>query len=179
MSEQLKYPIGKFEKPINMTEEQKEIWISKISQFPNELKRVVIQLNDEQLNCPYREGGWTVRQVVHHLADSHLNAITRFKLALTENEPTIKPYDEVAWANLPDVNSDLSSSFAILEGLHSRWTHLLRSLTNEDFNRTFFHPESNEHVQLEYALGLYAWHGEHHLNHITSLCERNGWVIEK
>jgi len=179
MSEKLKYPIGKFEKPINMTEEQKKDWINQISHFPTKLKNVVIQLSEEQLNCPYREGGWTVKQVVHHLADSHVNAVTRFKLALTENEPTIKPYDEAAWANLPDVNGDISSSLAILEGLHNRWTNLLRSINNDEFNRTFFHPESNEYVPLYCALGTYAWHGEHHLNHITSLCERKGWEIKK
>ncbi len=132
-------------------------------------------LNEEQLNTPYRDGGWTVRQVVHHLADSHMNAYVRFKLALTENEPTIKPYDEAAWAETADVReSPIEVSLALLENLHARWVALLQSMSEADFARQFRHPQLGA-VPLEKNLALYAWHGRHHVAHIASLRERRQW----
>ena len=129
----------------------------------------------EQLDTPYRPGGWTVRQVVHHLPDSHMNAYVRFRLALTENEPTIKPYEQQLWAELPDAKTaDIEMSLKLFEGLHQRWVLLLRSMKPEDFHRKYIHPESGVNV-LDNVLQLYAWHGKHHVAHITSLRKRMGW----
>jgi uncharacterized damage-inducible protein DinB len=139
------------------------------------MRRAVAGLRADQLDTPYREGGWTVRQVVHHVSDSHLNAYIRFKWALTEAAPTIKPYDETAWATLPDsLLTPVEISLTLLESLHARWTVLLRSLTAEDFQRTFNHPQSGPH-DVDWLLGLYSWHGNHHMAHITALRERMNW----
>jgi hypothetical protein len=139
------------------------------------LRNAVSGLNEEQLDTPYRPDGWTVRQVVHHLADSHINSYVRFRLALTENQPTITVYDENAWANLPDArDSNVELSLALLEGLHRRWAVLLRSLTARDWQKTFRHPERGL-MRLDVNACLYAWHSQHHLAHITGLRERNGW----
>ena len=149
--------------------------IAHIAEAPTHLRKAIGGLTDEQLDTPYREGGWTVRQVVHHVPDSHLNAYTRFKLALTEESPAIKPYDEAAWARLSDSrDTPVETSLALLESLHDRWTRLLRALSADDFRRTVNHPE-NGVMTLDTLLGLYAWHGRHHVAHITSLRGRRGW----
>lgn len=169
-----KYPIGKFQYDGEITDQVTEAWIQEIEDLPKLLRFSVEKLNQEQLDTPYRSGGWTIRQVVHHLADSHMNAYVRFKLALTEEKPTIKPYDEGKWAELPDSKLPIEISLAILDALHQRWVTLLRSLSNADMKRTFIHPESGE-VSIGKNIGIYAWHGKHHLAHITSLSSRQGW----
>ena len=139
------------------------------------MRAAIAGLNEEQLNTPYREGGWTVRQVIHHVPESHMNAYIRFKLALTENEPTVKPYDESAWAETADVrNTPIEVSLALLDNLHKRWVVLLRSMSDADFEKQFRHPELGV-VPLEKNLALYAWHGKHHVAHITGLRERKQW----
>jgi hypothetical protein len=171
----LRYPIGKFTYDGPPTEEQKKKFLNDIEQAPTHLRSVLKGLSETQLNTPYRPDGWTVRQVAHHVPDSHLNAYLRFKLALTEDEPTIKPYAEDRWAQLPDTQSTpVEVSLALLDSLHDRWVRLLRSLKPEDWKRTFRHPELGV-VSLEKNLALYAWHGRHHAAHITSLRERSGW----
>ena len=171
-----RYPIGPFSPPRSVTAEDRQRWIEAIATTPQALRDAVQNLTDDQLDTPYREGGWTVRQVVHHVADSHINSYTRFRLALTEQEPTIKPYDEVAWAELPDAKGEpLEPSLRLLEALHHRWVVLLESLTPEDYQRTFKHPETGRTFSLETNLALYAWHGQHHTAHITQLRERMGW----
>ncbi|HET6566733.1 MAG TPA: putative metal-dependent hydrolase, partial [Rhodothermales bacterium] len=143
---------------------------------PRSLRKAVQGLSEEQLRTPYRPGGWTVRQVVHHLPDSHLNAYARYKLALTEDTPTIKPYDEAAWAELADTDVvPMETSLVLLETLHERWVALLKRMQVEDFQRQYRHPEHGSLFTLERVLGLYAWHGRHHVAHITGLRERNGW----
>ncbi|MEK6570441.1 MAG: YfiT family bacillithiol transferase, partial [Bacteroidota bacterium] len=150
-------------------------FIQHLADAPANLRGAVRGLSDRQLDTPYRPGGWTVRQVVHHVPDSHLNAYIRFKLALTENEPTIKPYEQQLWAELPDARTGpIEMSLALLEALHKRWVLLLQSLNPSDFNRTFRHPELGL-MTLDRTLALYAWHGRHHVAHITSLRERMGW----
>ena len=171
----LRYPIGKFHFDRPLTEEQKKNSIEAIAQAPANLGAAVKGLSSEQLDTPYRPEGWTVRQVVHHVPDSHMNAYVRYKLALTEEEPTIKPYAEDRWANLADTHATpVEVSLALLESLHDRWVRLLRSLRSEDWKRSFRHPELGL-VSLEKNLALYAWHGRHHVAHITSLRERNKW----
>jgi uncharacterized damage-inducible protein DinB len=150
--------------------------IDAIAAAPTKLRQAVNGLTDAQLDTPYRPGGWTVRQVVHHVADSHLNAYTRFRLAFTEQNPTIKPYDEAKWAELPDVAATSPEvSLALLEALHIRWVKLLRALTPAQLQRGFVHPEHGRLITLERLLAMYAWHGRHHVAHITRLRERNGW----
>jgi len=171
----LRYPIGRFKFEESITEEQRRRFIDQIEGTPAELRSAVQGLSPEQLDTPYRPGGWTVRQVVHHLPDSHLNSYTRFKLALTEDEPTIKPYHEDRWAELEDSrNAPIEMSLMLLEALHRRWVLLLRSLSPPEFARTFKHPELGV-VSLDKNISLYAWHGRHHVAHITSLRERMGW----
>lgn len=171
----LRYPIGKFKWEGPATFAQREHWIGEIQEAPAKLREAVTTLSDAQLDSPYRDGGWTVRQVVHHLADSHLNAYIRFRLALTENEPTVKPYDQSAWAILADARiAPIEPSLSLLEGLHYRWALLLKAMQAEDFARTFNHPE-NSRMTLDQNLGIYAWHGRHHLGHINSVAERLGW----
>jgi hypothetical protein len=171
----LRYPIGKFHFDGPPTEEQRKKLIDDISQAPANLRAAVKGLSAQQLNTPYRPDGWTVRQVAHHLPDSHVNAYVRFKLALTEEEPTIKPYAEDRWAQLADTQvTPVEVSLAMLDSLHDRWVCLLRSLHPEDWKRSFRHPELGL-VSLEKNLALYAWHGRHHVAHITSLRERNSW----
>lgn len=171
----LRYPIGKFSYEGPPTEGQKQRFIDEIADTPTNLRDTVSRLFDAQLDTPYRPGGWTVRQVVHHLPDSHMNSYVRFKLALTEDEPTIKPYAEDRWAELADTKATpIETSLTLLESLHSRWVTLLRSLTPEQWKRSFRHPELGP-MSLEKALAIYAWHGRHHVAHITSLRERNGW----
>ena len=170
----MKYPIGIFQFDDEMTSSVINTWINEIENLPRLLRNAVKNLDDEQLNTPYRSGGWTVRQVIHHVADSHLNAYVRFKLALTEENPIIKPYDETKWAELADYNMPIEPSLLLLEALHKRWTYLLRSLTSADLEKTFIHPDSGE-VSVGENIGIYAWHGKYHLVHITSLCNRKGW----
>ncbi|RXK86090.1 YfiT family bacillithiol transferase [Filimonas effusa] len=171
-----RYPIGQFEKPSVISAEQLNAWIQTIAAFPAKLKAEVITLNDEQLNTPYRQDGWTIRQVVHHTADSHINAFTRFKLTLTEDLPVIKPYDEPLWAELADSkNYPIQSSLLILAGLHDRWTALLHTLGPNELKRCYVHPAHGKHVSLEEAIGMYAWHSQHHLAHITTLKARMNW----
>jgi len=176
MNKDLRYPIGKFHYGGKSSDEQRRGFIEQIEQTPGRMRAAVQGLSEEQLDTPYRPEGWTVRQVVHHVPDSHLNAYTRFKLALTEAEPTIKPYDEELWATLQDSRqTPIETSLRLLESLHQRWTILLRSLRPEDFARSFNHPELGL-VSLDKNLALYAWHGAHHVAHITSLRERMGWT---
>ena len=171
----LRYPIGKFSPVSNPTQEQRRKLINEISRAPAKLRAAVSGLSEKQLNTPYRPEGWTVRQVVHHVPDSHLNAYVRFKLALTERQPTIKPYDEKLWASLEDVRkTPVETSLSLLESLHERWVVLLRSLAAGDFARTLQHPELGI-MTLDALLAMYAWHGRHHVAHITSLRERMGW----
>jgi uncharacterized damage-inducible protein DinB len=171
----LRFPIGKFHFEGPLTEPQKQASLDEIARTPAKLRAAVKGLSEAQLDAPYRPGGWTVRQVVHHLPDSHMNSYVRFKLALTESEPTIKPYAEDRWAELADSKSTpVEVSLTLLESLHDRWAHLLRSLSPEDWKRTFRHPEMGA-MTLEKTLALYAWHGRHHVAHITSLRERSGW----
>jgi hypothetical protein len=171
----LRYPIGKFHFDGPPTEEQRREFIDDISQTPANLRAAVKGLSAQQLDTPYRPDGWTVRQVAHHVPDSHLNAYVRFKLALTEEEPTIKPYAEDRWAQLADTQATpVEVSLTMLDSLHDRWVRLLRSLQPEDWKRTFRHPDLGL-VSLEKNLALYAWHGRHHVAHIASLRERNCW----
>lgn len=171
----LKFPIGKFSFPKNITKSQRDQWITEIAELPSRLRAAVKGLSAQQLETPYRPGGWTVRQVVHHVPESHMNAYVRFKLALTEEEPTIKPYDEAGWANTPDVAVvPIETSLAILDPLHERFVALLRGMSDTDFARTFKHPEMGL-IRLEGNAALYAWHGKHHTAHVTSLRERMGW----
>ncbi|RFU66214.1 YfiT family bacillithiol transferase [Bacillus sp. V59.32b] len=170
----LRYPIGEFNHRGSITLESINEWIKEIEIAPEDVKEAVKGLEDDQLDTPYRPNGWTVRQVVHHLADSHMNAYIRFKLALTENNPTIKPYQESEWAELPDSELPVEVSIMLLEALHTRWVTLLRSLTSTQLEQTFQHPDSGI-VQVGYNIGLYAWHGRHHIAHITTLRKRSGW----
>jgi len=171
-----RYPIGKFHFEGPPSEAQRASLINDIEQAPAALRAAVKGLTPDQLETPYREDGWTVRQVAHHVPDSHMNAYVRFKLALTEDVPTIKPYAEDRWAQLTDTQSTpVEVSLALLESLHSRWVNLLRSLGPEDWKRTFRHPELGL-ITLEWNAGLYAWHGRHHVAHITSLRNRMGWA---
>jgi len=171
----LKYPIGKFTFNEDVTSEKRNIFIQEIADAPAKLREAVIMLNEQQLDTPYRPDGWTVRQVIHHLPDSHMNAYVRMKLALTEDVPTIKPYEEHKWAELKDTFiTHISVSLNLLEALHKRWINLIKSLPVTDFKRNFKHPEHGL-VSLEWMLAQYAWHGKHHVAHITSLKERMGW----
>ena len=177
MSEDLRYPIGKFSKDIEITAELRKDFIAEIGALPVELKAAANDLSDKQLDTPYRPEGWTVRQTVHHVADSHLNSLVRFKLALTEDAPTIRPYYEDRWAELKDSFLPIESSIKIIEGLHHRWATVLSAMSDADFQRKLVHPETGEWT-LEELLALYVWHGKHHTAHITSLRERNGWQFE-
>ena len=170
-----RYPIGKFDKNIIVTSEMRNEFINTIEELSAELRKEVEPLNDEQLNTRYRDGGWTVKQVVHHLPDSHLNSYVRFKLALTEDNPTIKTYEEHLWAELKDsFETPVSVSLTLLESLHARWAILLRSLSDDEFNKTIQHPEWGN-ISLSTMLAMYAWHCKHHLAHITELKKRMGW----
>ena len=170
-----RYPIGKFEPPKVATPALRQQAMQTIAETPAKLRAAVKGLNDSHLDTPYREGGWTVRQVIHHVADSHLNAYTRLRLAMTENEPTIKPYAEGLWAELSDAKSaPVEVSLTLLEALHDRWMRLQRTLSDADYARTFRHPEHGVRT-LEWLLFLYAWHGPHHTAHITSLRQQKGW----
>jgi len=170
----LRYPIGRFIPPESSTPESRSAHIQTLHLLPGRLRAASHELDDAQLDTPYREGGWTVRQVVHHVADSHANSYIRFKLALTENWPTIKPYDEAAWAELPDSKLPVEVSLAWLETMHGRWVALLEAMTEADFERGFIHPDLGRQ-KLATALALYDWHSRHHAAHITELRARMNW----
>lgn len=176
MSEKLKYPIGKSQIPSNISKQDIKKWIEIIEDHPKLLEKLIEGLNDEQLNTPYRPEGWTIRQVVHHLGDSHANSYVRFKWTLTENEPIIKAYFEDRWAELPDTRlAPISIGIDYLIALHSKWVYLLKSLSNEDLKKCFIHPETNKNVSLEKNIGIYAWHCQHHYEHINQLMIQKNW----
>lgn len=170
----LRYPVGKFVPVPSLPADLRAKCIEQIAAAPAEFRRAVTGLTDAQLDTPYREGGWTVRQVAHHLPDSHINAYVRFKLGITEREPAIKTYEEKAWATTPEVRAPIGMSLDLLTALHQRWVTLLRAMSPADFSRTISHPEWGK-PSLDTMLALYAWHGRHHTAHVTSLRERMGW----
>lgn len=173
--EKLKYPIGRFAFPTGISADDISLWISQIADLPENLGNLVSSLSVAQLDTPYRPHGWTVRQLVNHIGDSHLNSLIRFKLALTEDKPTIKPYDQDAWATLKDFdNYTTQSSLEFINQLHKRFVCLLRSLSPEQLEREFVHPEMGT-VKLKQNIALYAWHGKHHCAHISELIKRSGW----
>ena len=170
-----RYPMGKYI-PQPFSHEQKEQWLLDLKFLPSELEIAIQNLDEEQLHTPYREGGWTVKQLVHHVADSHINAYVRFKLALTEDNPAIKPYEEKDWAKLSDVEAvPINVSLTLLHALHQRWVAAVKDISEAQWERTVFHPEQKKEMSLWYLLGMYAWHGKHHVRHITALRERKGW----
>jgi uncharacterized damage-inducible protein DinB len=170
----LRYPIGRSDTTTPLAPGVRAQRIDAIAAAPAQLRLAVAGLSDDQLDTPYRPGGWTVRQTVHHVADSHMNAFIRFRLGLTEEKPTIKPYDEAAWAELPDMRLPIEVSLHLLEALHERWAHLLRTVPSSSFERLIFHPE-NGPMTLDAMVSMYSWHGRHHTAHITSLRQRQGW----
>lgn len=172
--EALRYPVGRFDPTVEVEHAQRADLIDNLAAVPERMRSAVSGLADAQLDTPYRDGGWTVRQVVHHVPDSHLNAYVRFKLALTEDVPTIKTYDEAAWAELPDARAPIDMSLHLLEALHTRWVLLLRSMSEADYRRRINHPEWGL-MTAGTLLQLYEWHGRHHVAHITRLRERMGW----
>ncbi len=170
----LSYPIGQFKYEGPYSEEQRKRFIDEIAAAPGRMREAVHGLRDSQLDTAYRPGGWTVRQVTHHIADSHMNAYIRFKLALTEPNPTIKPYNEKLWADLPDMKGPVETSLVLLEAVHHRWVTVLRAMTPDQFEWKLKHPEHGE-MTLDQLLGMYAWHGKHHVAHVTSLRKRTNW----
>jgi hypothetical protein len=172
----VRYPVGKFDQRTRLTSAERAPLIEQIAEAPARMRDAVRSLDDKKLDTPYRDGGWTVRQVVHHVPDSHLNAYIRFKWALTEDNPTIKAYDENEWARLSDVrDTPVETSLQLLESLHDRWVHLIRAMSDDDFRRTLRHPEHQGVLTVDWLLGMYAWHSRHHVAHITSLRKRKGW----
>lgn len=171
----VRYPIGKFDFDGEITSDVLDTWISELERLPSLLREAVKDLNEEQLDTPYREGGWTIRQVVHHLADTSTNYYVRIKLAVTQENPTINTFEESRWAELPDNNVPVEVSLSLLEALHIRFSNLLRNLKLNDFEKIYTHPVSGE-ITIGYTIGLYSWHGKHHFAQITSLCERKGWA---
>lgn len=171
----LQYPIGLYEPLEHQTKEQLAAWINQLAVIPQQYEEVTAQLTDSQLDTPYRPGGWTVRQLIHHVADSHLNAYLRFKLALTEDTPHIRPFDQEEFASLPDSKAPISLSLPLISSLHRRWVTLLHWMSEEDFNASYYHPVYQQTVSLYHATGMYVWHSQHHLAHITELIKRNQW----
>jgi hypothetical protein len=173
--EKLRFPIGEFQKPDSISENDLETWIATIENFPSKIKTITQILSVEELNWIYRPKGWSIKQVVHHCADSHMNSLIRFKLALTEEVPTIKPYEEQLWAELADGNSnDILPSLQIIEGVHARWVLLLKSCEKKELKRQFFHPGNNKSSCLEETIGVYAWHCNHHFAHIEQALLHKG-----
>jgi hypothetical protein len=173
--ELLKFPIGSFHFPEDFCSSHLERWKRTIGEFPDLLKKTVEDLSPDELNWHYRPEGWSVKQVVHHLADSHMNALIRIKLALTEESPVIRPYEEGLWAELYDgLNNDISASLKIIEGVHARWTQVLESLSESDWNRMYFHPQHQRLFTIKEGLGIYQWHCEHHLAHIRQALQYKG-----
>ncbi|MEP5613822.1 MAG: YfiT family bacillithiol transferase [Cyclobacteriaceae bacterium] len=177
--EDLKYPVGKYKAPEVIDQAVITDWVDTLEELPKKLRNLVENLSYKYLDWSYRPKGWTIKQVVHHLADSHMNSFVRFKLMMTEDNPTIRPYEEAKWAQLSDGNNpDISTSLQILEGLHSRLNTLLRDLISDDWNRTFYHPEYEKNFTLSWMIGLYAWHSNHHLAHIQQAIEKEGDFTE-
>jgi hypothetical protein len=174
MSSDPRYPIGHYE-PQPFSQEQKKKWLNDLAQLPAQLEASILNLDEAQLQTPYRDGGWTVQQVVHHVGDSHINSICRMKVTLSEDNPTIKGYEEKDWAKMADVALPVNITITLLHALHMRMHALMSAVTDEQWDRTYVHPESGKQFTLWYLLGLYAWHGKHHTAHITSLRERMGW----
>lgn len=171
----LRFPTGRFQRPASLDADARAQAIDPIAATPGRMREAVRELSDDQIETPYRPGGWTIRQLVHHVPDSHLNAYVRFKLALTEDEPTIKPYDEARWAELPDTRVvPIATSLTMLDVIHERWVALLRAMEPADFERPLNHPETGRQ-RLDQMLAMYAWHGPHHVAHVTALRERMGW----
>jgi uncharacterized damage-inducible protein DinB len=175
----VRYPIGKFQSKESFNQKEVTEFINKIAQAPANYEAVVKNLTDTQLDTPYREGGWTVRQVIHHVADSHMNAYIRIKWALTEDKPIIKAYDEKRWAETPETKLPISLSLNFIHSLHAKMVAIASRLTEEELSKKFIHPESKKEIRLDQLLGTYAWHGEHHLAHITALIETNQWTSTK
>lgn len=173
--DRLRYPIGPFDDAGPFTQDSRRAAIEQIALLPSQVRAAVDGLNDAQLDTPYRPDGWTIRQVVHHLADSHMNGFIRVKLALTEDGLVIKPYDENAWSRLADARLPVGPSLTILDGLHVRWAHLYHSMDDAQYARSFIHPEHGRSMTLEWHVHNYAWHSAHHLAHITRLRARQGW----
>ncbi|WP_264566563.1 YfiT family bacillithiol transferase [Flavobacterium sp. N3904] len=174
--EKLKYPIGKFEAPETYSTVYITDKIKEIASFPERLKKEVAHLSDEQLDTPYRQEGWTIRQVIHHCSDSHMNCYIRLKWTLTEETPVIKFYYEDRWAQLEDnLTMPIQPSLLLLEGLHYRLAYLMESFNHAELKKSFIHPEHNKEIQIQELIGTYAWHGNHHLAHITELKKRKGW----
>ncbi|PZR40193.1 MAG: putative metal-dependent hydrolase [Azospira oryzae] len=175
MEDIIRYPIGKFTAKESYTPEELRSFIHRIEALPAKVEQAIAGFSEAQFNTPYREGGWTVKQLLHHLPDSHMNAYIRFKWTLTEETPTIKAYDEKRWAETPDTKADPALSVALLKALHAKWISLLKEIPKEELKRQFFHPDTKKYLSIDSLMGMYAWHGDHHLAHITSLKERNGW----
>jgi uncharacterized damage-inducible protein DinB len=175
MTLDLRYPIGKYE-PQPFSHKLRDAWLNDIKYLPQAVESVILNLDKAQIHTPYREGGWTVQQLIHHIADSHINAYCRFKLCLTEINPTIRTYEEKRWAELDDVKDvPVNVSITLLYSLHTRWYEAIRNLHDEAWQRTVFHPEQEKQLTLWHLLGMYAWHGRHHVAHINALRERNKW----
>jgi hypothetical protein len=174
--ETLRYPIGQFAYGKSFSPDETRQALEAIAELPHKLTALVGKWGDDRLDTPYRPDGWTVRQVVHHVADSHINAYVRTKLTLTEDNPTIKPYEEGEWAKLPDSSLDVAPSLVILSNLHARWVIVLAALTDEQLNRTYYHPGMHQRFPLSEVMNLYAWHGEHHYQHVYRLAKRSGWL---
>lgn len=174
--DEIRYPIGKYQKPETIENHHLNTWIETLEQLPARLREACSGLNEAQINTPYRPEGWTVGQVVHHIADSHINAYVRFKLTLTEDQPTIKPYKEALWADLEDSKiTPIEVSLNLIESLHRRWVNLLQAMSESDFSKKYIHPEYGKTFSLDEVLGLYAWHSSHRLEHILGLKKRNQW----
>jgi len=177
MNTELQYPIGRFTPVTPITDAMRDAAVGEIAALPDRMRYAVAGLSDAQLDTPYRPGGWSVRQVVHHVPDSHVNAYIRMKLALTEDAPAITPYDEKAWATLADARMPVEVSLTLLDSVHARWVALCRDLKSTDWARTFIHPEYPEGPRtIDWLVQIYAWHSNHHLAHITSLRRREGWL---
>ncbi|MBT8232379.1 MAG: putative metal-dependent hydrolase [Saprospiraceae bacterium] len=174
--ESLKYPIGRLKVPEKVTPEDRSNWIAAIERLPSSLEALTGHWNVGQWHTPYRPGGWTAHQLVHHIADSHMNSLLRFKLGLTEDNPTIKPYDQDAWVKMKDVsNLPASVSLQIIDGIHKRFVNVLNNMSDNDFKRTIFHPEMNKTLDLNFMLALYGWHSDHHYMHLKNLSKSEGW----
>lgn len=173
--EHLKYPIGKAKIPDTITSNDVKKWIGILDSFPKKMRLITKNMTEDQLDTPYRPGGWTVRQVVHHVVDSHYNSYIRFKWALTENKPLIKAYDEQKWAELEDYKAPIELSLLALDSLHAKWVYLLKNLSEADLKKVFIHPETKEEVSLEKNIGIYAWHSKHHYAHIGNLLINKDW----
>lgn len=169
----LRYPIGKFTARDSYSAEELQDFIERIENLPREIEKVINSMTVKQLDTPYRPGGWTARQVVHHMADSHMNAYVRFKWTITESTPTIKAYDEKAWAETPETKLDPVISIELLKALHTKWSALLRRLSPSDFQKEFMHPETKKHMRLDRMTAMYAWHGEHHFGHLKIVANRS------